>query len=81
MSAVSCWVVGTPTHLIVPHDEHLMVQRNIGVPELLQGHQLYREGTVSQLVRLCYTFHPRDEIMALGRACWCGSPEWGDHTV
>lgn len=43
--AVSGWAVGATTHLIVPHDEHLTVQRDVGVLELHQEHQLYREGT------------------------------------
>lgn len=72
--AVSCGAIGVPTHLTVPHDEHLMVQRDVGVLELQQGHQLYREGTeyLSQYCsatyfKLCYIFQPRD-----GPPAWRG---------
>lgn len=55
-----CWDVGAPTHLIVPHDEHLMVQRDIVVLELQQGHQLYREGT--ECLSHCSATHSNQEM-------------------
>lgn len=72
--AVSFWIVGAPTHLIVPHDEHLMVQRDVGVLELQQGHQLYREGTECLSQYWSATHSNQEMRMALGRA-WCGYKE------